>query len=535
MGILVPLDLSINKLVGAEARVVQLFVDGLSDGWFVVPRLDVTAPRRPYEVDVLLIHHGYGLLAVEIKGGPFEIREGEWYRRGQLVGPPPPRQAQDAAYELRNRLREADRRLRRVHVEHAVALPDLVGFDGQLPFGVTPEQLLFAGDLDTPLAGIQDLMARRGANQSLDGEQFAAVMSAVRPNVEFQWDPEAHHGFNRRTLQRISSEQTRALASLDMNRRVLITGRAGSGKTRLAVAWAGRAFRRGERTLLTCYNRPIADWLGERAPDTELLRIDSIQSTIMNLAGLPELAVPADADPRWWDIVPFEHLEENLGRVDERFDTVIVDEAQDFSPRWLDAIELLLDDDGPQRVLMLCDPGQGLYERGFVLPEPGPDLVRADLAVNCRNSHAVASLLTRFGGSPAAPGVPEGTPATLVAVESSSKAVEEVRGAVRHLLEDLAIDPSSILVITDHRDLRDQIRNGAPNDTFVSWEERQSGGVICETIHRSKGLERDAVVVAAEDKDLPDHLLYVGLSRAVSHLVVIAPQELLDRLVEHRK
>ena len=118
---------------------------------------------------------------------------------------------------------------------------------------------------------------------------------------------------------------------------------------------------------------------------------------------------------------------------------------------------------------------------------------------------------------------------------AAPKAVEEVRGAVRHLLEDLAIDPSSILVITDHRDLRDQIRNGAPNDTFVSWEERQSGGVICETIHRSKGLERDAVVVAAEDKDLPDHLLYVGLSRAVSHLVVIAPQELLDRLVEHRK
>ncbi len=87
MGILVPFDLSINKLKGAEARVVQLLADGLSDGWFVIPRLDITAPRRPYEVDVLLIHPGYGLLAVEIKGGPFEIRKGEWYRRGQLVEP----------------------------------------------------------------------------------------------------------------------------------------------------------------------------------------------------------------------------------------------------------------------------------------------------------------------------------------------------------------------------------------------------------------------------------------------------------------
>jgi len=532
MGILVPFDLSINKLKGAEARVVQLLADGLSDGWFVIPRLDITAPRRPYEVDVLLIHPGYGILAVEIKGGPFEIREGEWYRRGELVGPPPPRQAQDAAYELRKRLREADKRLRRVHVEHAVALPDLVDFDGQLPIGVIPEQLFFADDLDAPLAGVQALMTRRGANQSLDEEQLAAVMAVVRPNVDFQWNPEAHHGFNRRTLQRISSEQTRALTSLDVNRRVVVTGRAGSGKTRLAVAWAGRAFRRGERTLLTCYNRPIADWLKERAPDTELLRIDSIQGTVMNLAGLPELPVPEGADQRWWDTVPFEHLEQNLGLVEERFDTVIVDEAQDFSPHWLDTIEQLLADDGPQRVLMLCDPGQGVYERGFVLPEPGPDLVRADLGVNCRNSQAVASLLTELGGASPAPGAPEGTPVTLIAVESGSKAVEEAQRAVQHLLEDLMIDSSNVLVLTGHREMRDRIRNGTPDGTFVPWEERQSGAVICETIHRSKGLERDAVVVATEDKDLPDHLLYVGLSRAVSHLAVVAPQELLDRMVE---
>jgi len=116
-------------------------------------------------------------------------------------------------------------------------------------------------------------------------------------------------------------------------------------------------------------------------------------------------------------------------------------------------------------------------------------------------------------------------------VHTAPEAVEEAQGAVGHLLEDLVIDPSNILVLTGHRDVRDQIRNDAPDGTFVSWEERQNGGVICETIHRSKGLERDAVVVVTEDKGLSRHLLYVGLSRAVSHLVVVAPQELLDRMV----
>jgi ATP-dependent exoDNAse (exonuclease V) alpha subunit len=53
---------------------------------------------------------------------------------------------------------------------------------------------------------------------------------------------------------------------------------------------------------------------------------------------------------------------------------------------------------------------------------------------------------------------------------------------------------------------------------------------VCETIHRTKGLERDAALVVTVDDDLEDHLLYVGMSRAVSKLVVVGPEALLERL-----
>ena len=45
-----------------------------------------------------------------------------------------------------------------------------------------------------------------------------------------------------------------------------------------------------------------------------------------------------------------------------------------------------------------------------------------------------------------------------------------------------------------------------------------------------KGLERDAVILATNDDDLGDHLLYVGMSRAVSRLVVVGPSVLMARL-----
>jgi len=56
--------------------------------------------------------------------------------------------------------------------------------------------------------------------------------------------------------------------------------------------------------------------------------------------------------------------------------------------------------------------------------------------------------------------------------------------------------------------------------------------VLFETIRRFKGMEREVAVLA----ELPvvgdrlDELLYVGLTRATTELVVIAPQELAQRL-----
>ncbi|HEY5664089.1 MAG TPA: UvrD-helicase domain-containing protein, partial [Ilumatobacter sp.] len=88
-----------------------------------------------------------------------------------------------------------------------------------------------------------------------------------------------------------------------------------------------------------------------------------------DLDGMPPLEVPDDADREWWDTVEIGHLLDYWDETTERFDTIIVDEAQDFSPIWIELLTRLLDPDGPRRLLMLADESQEVYERGFTVPD----------------------------------------------------------------------------------------------------------------------------------------------------------------------
>jgi len=530
VGLLIPEDIPLDRLPSSERRVVRAFQSALKDSWLIVPRLGVAAGRRPYEVDVLLINGRQGIVGVEVKGGPFKIRDGEWYRRGEIVEPSPPRQAQDAAYALRDRLRERSPALPHVHVQHAVALPDLAELEGDLPLELTRDHLLLMGDVADPEDRLYDLMVGNYQNGPLDDDQIEAVIEIVRPDVDFRWDPQAQARQARVTLHRITADQTRALATLDMNRRVVVSGPAGCGKSRLVLAWAYRALRRGERTLLTCFNEPMAQSLREDVPEHDLLSVGSVQRTLMDLEELPPLEIPPGAGEQWWRDEPFRHVENHLDSVVDRFDTILIDEAQDFAPHWLEVLEHLLGDGGQGKILMVADPDQAVFDRGFVMPDSDSGVVRAELTMNCRNTHEIARFLRPLGGSPAAPGAPEGEPVELVACQP-----EHVVAKTGELLEDLVvssqIDPSNILVLTGHTALRDRIREESPGGfACTTWEDRHRGDIVCETIHRMKGLERDAVILVTTDDHLEDHLLYVGMSRAVSRLVVVGPSVLMARL-----
>lgn len=532
MGIIVPEDFGLDTLANeAERIVVTALRDRLTDGWLVLPDIGLTG-NRDRQLDVVLVHEQQGMALIEVKGHVPRVEQGIWYAHGSPMEPQPFVQASGNAYALRDRLRASDPSLEHLRIEYAVAFPNTSTIEGTLPPDVDARQVLTIGHLVDPTDAIEQLMTMRWGSSPLGPAGVDAVLRTLRPDATLRWEPQARARLARARLDEMSADQIRALETLDLNRRVVVRGWAGTGKSSLARAWIRRASLRGERALLVCFNLPLAEVHRERfiTANPERIMVGGFFEIALHLDGMPPLEIPDDADADWWDTIAIGHLHRHWQRVTERFDTIVIDEAQDFNPSWIAQLEQLLRPDGPRRMMMLVDEGQGVYRRGFVVPSPDDGWTHCEPVNNCRNTFHIATLLRRqFRGAHAPVGGPETHDVQWMPVgaEDVDASVEAVGEAIDVLLDEREVAPSRLLVTTMSSAVRDRLRE---RYGFVAWEDREPLAIMCENVHRMKGLEFDHVVLVVPDPVIADELLYVGASRAVMSLTVIGPAEIAHRL-----
>lgn len=527
MGRLVPENFVVKELKNEQEReVVQTLVESLSDGWWILPSVRISG-ARDYEMDVVLVHRDFGVCLIEVKGHTPVIREGLFYAHGRPMEPQPDEQASTNSYKLRELIRKALPGSPHFDVRYAVAFPRVANKPQVLPPSLRPEQFLTRADLNDAPDAVESLMRTRVTVAPGEADT-RTILQTLAPDIDLAFEPDARGRYTRVQLDRIAATHVRALESLDMNRRVFVTGRAGTGKSRLAVAWALRAVVRNERTLLTCFNDPLAEVLHRRTTDDPHLTVGPFLRTALSFDGIPELEVDED-DSEFWNVTVPGHLQQHWPKVTERFDTIIVDEAQDFSPAWLALLTSLLDPEGPRRVLMCGDTSQAVYQRGFVPPTSDDGWVHCELARNCRNAGRIARLIqNRFGGAPPALGGPDANEVLWVEADTDDGIVEAIAEQYDRLIEVEGYAPSTVLFATLNRGLRNRLRDVLG---FVNFEHAGNEALMCETVHRMKGLEFDHVVLAVgADEVQKDDLLYVGCSRAISGLTVVGPRRVAERL-----
>lgn len=528
MGRIHPDRSTIQQLKGAERVFAEILVEYLSDDWLIISQLDMIAPNRPYEIDFLLVNPQHGLISIEVKGGEVDVKDGEWYRHESRGGdfhfdPSPPRQAQNAAFQLRDALKGNHPSFSHLKVAHAVALPDVTAITGALPLEVTREMLFLAGDMtqieEKVITCIEATHSRHRLSDSLLQNFFQIVL----PSSRMVFQPDAQRTIYREILNHISLEQVRAMASLDENNRVVVQGSAGTGKTRLAILWARLAVTREERTLLTCYNDPLADFLNATSGDRKLPVIQPFLRLIRSLDGIAELdepTEPREKDTFWNETLP-QHVLTNIDQVKPMFDTIVVDEAQDFAPSWISILEALLLPNG--KLLCVADMAQDLYQRGYQPPVTDPIWTKGRLAVNCRNTRQIALLVKKIGGAQPATACPTGDPVRFISVSTEFEALAEVKNLIEHHTNFHQRKLSDLVLVCRTVNERQKLR-GLSTDTAVisNWENRGLEQVSCETVRRIKGLEADHVVVVGFDGDYSKQELYVAASRARRTVTLIA-------------
>ena len=254
---------------------------------------------------------------------------------------------------------------------------------------------------------------------------------------------------------------------------------------------------------------------------------------------------------RWWDETLPNALADAVDALPgERFHAIVVDEGQDFERGWLETLDFLLTEPGEGTLWAFHDPGQALF-RPDVVGELG--LLRVDLHENWRNPGSVADLASRFyRGGEEVLAIREGGEKRhrVVAAAPGRPTLETLRRVLHQLVEVEQVKPWDLVVLAGGSAKNSEVWRTRRFGNVVLWneaidDEGNSKGlapedvppepddvVLFESVGRFKGLERPVIVLVElpEERVRLDELLYVGLTRATTELVVIAPPALATRL-----
>jgi hypothetical protein len=544
-----PQRLRVETKSEAEKRLYKAFQNRFPNDFCVFHSVrwlvrDPQSGAQDGETDFVIAHPQLGILVLEVKGGAirYESAKDQWYSNDIPIEDPVA-QARQSKHSLLAKLKGLPEwRDRWITIGHAVAFPDVVVDRDLLPD--LPEPLV----LDAPaLADLEGWVGNalrywHGHDRQAGGvgeEGLRILQDILSPSWELRRSLRSQLEQEEQEILRLTEEQFAILDFLQGQRRALIVGCAGSGKTTLALEQARRLGSQGFQVLLTCFNRFLADRLGQfDFPDTvQVQNFHRLVVAWVEQAGLKDELdryPGVDGDTLYVQVFP-DFLSRAVERLGPRYDALIVDEGQDFYEEWFLALALLLKSPDEGIVYVFKDDNQNLFRPRFALPWNLPEYY---LTRNCRNTRCIHQTVVRFYRSERLPRAigPEGTPPEIYFYKDEADLHNQIRRQVHRFLVEEHL-PSQDLVLLSPR--REWFRSGKRYGNFTLTERwpPASGEIYYTTVHAFKGLESPVVILAGLEEGVrPDvtTVAYVGMSRARNRLVVLvneaAPASLRENL-----
>lgn len=334
--------------------------------------------------------------------------------------------------------------------------------------------------------------------------------------------------------------------------RALISGMAGTGKTLLAKQLAWKFADHELRVLFLCHNTGLADHLGRMAEHDFSARRDRLH--VMTSEALYDIMYRKLSDQDRRSVGELirqrttieQRSTENQVRALQmfyslnacgigRFGAVVVDEGQDIPAEMWKPVKCLLNRPDQSPMVVFYDNNQAIYELALA---NSPTLKRLavlpPLTVNCRNTNEIFGAFRAFyRGVGTSFAILEGPKIEFLSFDSAGQQAEAVCHRIAELLPVLLPPRHGIAVLVNGRDVdrRAQLLMECGKRHGLSFEFRthtDSGKPRIDTVARFKGLEADVVFLwLAEAWNSPrimenkENMLYVGLSRAKSVLIVV--------------
>ncbi len=502
------------------------------------------------EVDFLYVCDR-GFLCIEVKGGRDIYRNGmEWFsvnRNGVANNIHNPfAQAKDCQYALKDYFSETYGKWSeqaKYLIGYAVVFPECI-FTGKANDLVTEVMFDARYDLDdfpNYLNRAFDYWERLEKDRhgftpkKLTPEQLRQANDLLRG--DFQVVPSMHLELQHVEQQmiRLTEEQYDRLDDVEDNRRAIVQGGAGTGKTVLALEMVRKYAAQGKQVLYLCFNTHMAEYARISLGNRPKIVVAALRSFISDLTG-----------NRWPDYKNARELAECF--MENRplelpvYDAVVIDEGQDmFFVEVFEVLDTVLTGGLKQgRWTIFLDPNQNIFNPQddyaltleYVQELYHPAIL--SLKTNCRNTQQIASRTAALTVIPPAKNLKLSGPKVITRTfVSRSDFLAVFRKELQSLLSS-GISPEDIVVLS-RRKKENSLFGKTDEICSLKINEKKdlqyqgSRYLNFFTVQSFKGLESKIVfyIDITGFSSTQDRMLnYVAMSRAQLHLYLFYDETL---------
>jgi hypothetical protein len=482
------------------------------------------------EIDFVVINRSGEVLFIEQKNGPLEER-GDGLVKVYSDGPKNVGgQIHRSLDKVRDKFRWRHDKSVSFQISYLIYCPDyrVVNVNA---VGLDPERIVDATAWDQLALRIEKLL---GPGAAADRSHRDLIDGFFRQTFEVVPDIHAHISAHETHFTRMRGGLLNLVRGLEISPfRLWINGVAGSGKSAVGRHYFDLALYQDRQPLFVCFNRPLSERV-KRATGAGgyVNTFYGLCTSFLEERGHKIDFSEMSSDPDFWLQIQ-ERVVDETKPDNWLFDTLIVDEGQDFEPIWYDILQSFLRDDAA--ILWLQDPEQNIRQQEeIVLPS---DFVGYKSPINHRSPDIIARFILRnlnveFECGNDLPGLGVGI--------SSYEDPEEQAGIVAQIVSDHLKRGFSYedIVVVSLRGISSAFFEGLQKiDSYTlrrftgDYDELgnqvMSDGVLTlETIYRFKGQQAPAVILVDVDPDPSNRLratrvLNAAMTRATVRLDIV--------------
>jgi len=333
---------------------------------------DLKLPRHsdnynPYkktsaQIDFLVLSK-QGILVIEVKGGSISFKDNSFYYGNNFetrIGQNPFRQAEGYKYTLKDKILNS---VVKCFFCHAVCFPHV---EQSFNSPIIDQKILwtklnssnYSNSIELFLNSVYKINKERHKKQNriyqnLKNQEINTIKNILSPIIN-----DENKYSNSSTLEWLKIDNLEILDGLEKNKRIMIEGPPGSGKTTIAKAYIDRQI--GKKGLYLCWNNllmyKIRGLLKERHLSGEI-EVNTLMRFLMKInPSLSYNAITERDEEGFYQLLSY--AIENLRKEDNlpHYDYIVIDEGQDVFDRGVNLI-----------IHELCGHGKGLKNSQVII------------------------------------------------------------------------------------------------------------------------------------------------------------------------